>query len=170
MPPQPTRSNSRAIVRAATCEANHTPIKELREKHVNASSVHEKPTLATRRYFAAECRVSASLRRSVTEHDPRRPALDGVPPSTRASIRAALVRSLVSPLDDDVGELFRVARESASRERVAPPQLVEMIASTWAELAGAAGIPMAERGDRLAVILAHAVASVLAGEEPRFRR
>jgi hypothetical protein len=104
----------------------------------------------------------------VNETHSRRPALDAVPPSTQASIRAALARSLISPpFDAAAGELFRTARESARRERVTPAQLVDMIISTWRELADAVGIPPDERADRLAAILAHAVASVVDAEDPK---
>jgi hypothetical protein len=92
--------------------------------------------------------------------------VDAIPPSTQASIRAALARSLVSPSSDGSDELFRAACESARRDRVAPAVLVDMIIATWQELAEAAAIPPDERADRLAAILAHAVASVVDAEEP----
>ena len=62
--------------------------------------------------------------------------------------------------------MFRAARDAARRERVAPERLVEMIAATWQELADGASIPPDERADRLATILAHAVASVVDAEDP----
>ena len=92
--------------------------------------------------------------------------MDAIPPSTQASIRAALARSLVSPPSDGAGELFRAARESARREQVAPERLVDMIVATWQEVADAAGIPADARADRLATILAHAVAFVVDAEDP----
>lgn len=98
---------------------------------------------------------------------PRRPALDAVSPSTQASIRAALAHSLTSPLSDGTDELFRAARESVRRERVAPEQLVDMIVSIWDELADDARIPPDERADRLAAILAHALASLANAEDPK---
>ena len=102
----------------------------------------------------------------VTQTNPRHLAVDAIPPSTQASIRAALARSLAALPSDGAGELFRAARESARRERVAPERLVETIIATWQELADAAGIPPDERADRLAMILAHAVASVVDAEDP----
>lgn len=103
----------------------------------------------------------------MTEDDPRPPALDAVAPSTCASIRAALAKCLDSPPNDGAVELFRRARESARRENVLPEQLVEIIMWTWTEVADATGVPPAERGDRLALILSHAIASVLEGEGPK---
>jgi len=102
----------------------------------------------------------------VTQTNPRRLAVDAIPLSTQASIRAALARSLASLPADGAGDLFRAARESARRERVAPEQIVDTIIATWQELADAAGIPPDERADRLATILAHAVASVVDAEDP----
>jgi len=93
--------------------------------------------------------------------------LDVVSPSTQASIRTALARSLTSPPSDGALELFRSARESARQERVAPERLVDMIVSTWDELADAAHIPPDERADRLALILAHALASLADAEDPK---
>jgi hypothetical protein len=102
----------------------------------------------------------------LNEHDLRRQALDAIGPSTRASIRAALTASLGSPSGDDVADLFRGARDAARREHVAPALLVDIIASTWSDVADSAGIPAAERGDRLAAILTHAIASVMDRSHP----
>lgn len=103
----------------------------------------------------------------MNEHDARRLALGAVAPSTRASIRAALGASLSSPVSGATAELFRSARESARRERVAPADLVAIIETAWGEVASAAGVPAAERGNRLATILTHAIAWVIEGESPR---
>ena len=98
---------------------------------------------------------------------PRRPALDVISPSTQASIRAALAHSLTSQPSNGGDELFRAARESVRQERVAPEQLVDMIVSIWDELADTAGIPPDERADRLAAVLAHALASLANAEDPK---
>ncbi len=103
----------------------------------------------------------------MTEHDPRRLALDAVAPLTRASIHAALAASLASPATNDAAEMFRSARESARREGVAPADLVSIIVMEWTDVATAAEIPAAERGDRFATILTHAIAWVIEGEKPK---
>lgn len=108
--------------------------------------------------------MSHSLGERLNEHDARRLALGAVASSTRASIRAALGASLSSPASDATAELFRSAREWARRERVAPADLIAIIETAWAEVASAAGMPAAERGDRLATILTHAIAWVIEGE------
>lgn len=103
----------------------------------------------------------------MNKHDPRPPALDAVASSTRASIRAALAASLVSPASHGAAELFRSARECAQREQIAPAVLADILRSSWAEVADSADIPTDERGDRLAAILTHAIAWVLEAENPK---
>ncbi|HEX6052973.1 MAG TPA: hypothetical protein VFZ21_27085 [Gemmatimonadaceae bacterium] len=100
----------------------------------------------------------------MNEHEPRRPAPNAVAPSTYAAVRAALTASVSAPASDSTAELFRAARESARRERVAPADLAAIIASVWADVATTAGIPAAERSERLATILTSAIAWTVDGE------
>lgn len=101
----------------------------------------------------------------MTAHEPRDPPLNHVPHATVAALRVALARCVSASADsgaaNEVGELFRAARATAQREQVSSAQLVEVIVATWGELAEAAGIPAADRADRLASALSRCLEAVL---------
>lgn len=97
----------------------------------------------------------------MSQHQPRHRA-PSVPHGTLSSIRAALAASLSRVPEREAAELFRAARDAARRDGVSPAQLIEIITSTWDELADAARIPPVRRADRLAEVLTQCLEAIAA--------
>lgn len=90
----------------------------------------------------------------MTASPARRPPFEPEPRDTAAAIRAALAHCLDGPRGAAESRLFHEAREAARREGIRPEQLVELIQSTWSELADAAGLTEHLRDEELANALA----------------
>ena len=97
----------------------------------------------------------------MTSHEPRRSALQSVPAETLGAVRIALARCLSSAPDAEVAEAFRQARLAAHRDGVPPARLVEIILSTWGELAEAVSLAPERRADELSEALARCLEAVL---------
>ena len=101
----------------------------------------------------------------MTSHEPRRAVSQSVPADTLRAIRTALAHCLMSAPDKDVSALFREARLAAQRDQVAPDQLVEVIMSSWYELAEATGMPAERRADELSAALTRCLEAILDADD-----